>query len=239
MRRLLVALALVAVATFAHAGTSGQDPTTGSLTGGAGGVDGSCQGFKVTLHGDLQRSEAPRDAQQTITASSVGVYACSIFRMPCTASAYTKIAYSIITGGAANAQSEVGIFSADGATRITSSGVLASTAIQTNTATVSAFTLTGGTQYLVCIATSVAATLQFIGINAGALFNNQYETSTFASGAGATQVAPMNDACTANLTPYTCCTGVDTGTCLGMADRVGIQAIVGVGGTGPLVVIDQ
>jgi len=239
MRRFLATLSLVAIATIAQAGTSGQNPGSGSLTGGAGGVDGSCQGRKVTLVGDLQRSNAVRNAEQTITIGTVGVYSCSAFRMPCTAADYTKIAYSVLTGGAAGTQSEVGIFSADYGTRITSTGVLASTVLQTNTAVVSAFTLTGGTEYVACVAASQSGTMQYNGTNPGAVINNQYENSTIVSGSLATQVSPMNDACTAGSTPYTCCTGVDTGTCLGMADRTGISGAVAASTSGPIIVIDQ
>jgi len=238
MRRFLLIGGLVLLlAAPAHA-RSGQSPGSGSLTGGAGGVDGACVGSKVTLRDDLGGSGMTANSPTSVViGATAGRYTCATMRMPCTASGYTKISFSISVG-LAGSVGEVGIFDSTGATRITSTGSKSEAAAgNSDTTGLAPFTLTGGTQYLVCHASSAAATVSIFSMNAGSPFNNAIATSALVSGAGATQVAPFNEACTANVTPYTCCTGLGTGTCLGMADRTGIQGVTASTTAGPLVVI--
>lgn len=238
MRRLLVSLVLVvAMVSYVNA-RSGQSPSSGSLTGGAGGVDGACVGAKVNLRDDLGGSGMTFNAPTSVViGATAGRYTCSTFRMPCTAAGYTKLSFSLSVG-LASSVGEVGIFDITGATRITSTGSKTEAASgNVDTTGLAPFTLTGGTQYLACHASSAVATVSVLSMNAGSPFNNAVANSAWVSGAAATQVAPFNEACTAGSTPYTCCTGLGTGTCLGMVDRVGIVGIAASTTAGPIIVI--
>jgi hypothetical protein len=147
------------------------------------------------------------------------------------------MSFSIGTGLAAHV-CEAGIFDSTGATRIASTGSQSCVASGTKDATgLTAFTLVGGTQYLACIATSAVATVVYLTMNTSDALNNSIANTTFAGGSGAAQVAPFNEACTAGSTPYTCCTGLGTGTCLGMADRTGVPGITASASNAPLIVI--
>jgi len=238
MRPLLSGLILVLLASVAQA-RSGQSPSSGSLTGGAGGVDGACVGGKVTLRDDLGGSGMSSNAVTAIVVSATaGRYRCSTVRMPCTASGYTKMSFSVEVGLAASV-GEVGIFDITGVTRIASTGPRSEVAAGAVDATgLASFTLTGGTQYIACHASSAAVTVSILSTNTGNVaLNNSIVNSAFLGGSLATQVAPFNEACTAGSTPYTCCTGLGTGTCLGMADRTGVSGIAASPTAGPLIVI--
>jgi hypothetical protein len=235
MRRLLIALALVAVTTLAHAGTSGQDPSGGSPTGGAGGVCdpttkqvlwGSLSGFAAGL------GTAPL---APTTPGTAGQYICGLVMSACTG-VYTKIS-CVVTTGLAATKGECGLFTADGATRVASTGALSTAAAANLTATVSSFTLVSGVSYLACWADSAVATVAYRAIGNLTSWNNVFVNTTFTSGVGATQVAPFNEACTAGSAPYTCCTGLGTGTCLGMADRTGVQGITAFSAIAPAMVM--
>ena len=232
MRRRLISLALLlAVASPAHART-GQSPDSGVLSGGAGGTVPSTEKMFLSfgLSGFPPQGSAPTSVT---TGATAGLYACSMVTAP-RGGAFTKIACAVTTGLAASS-GECGIFDSAGAARIASTGVLATTAAAVLTATVASFNLTAGTNYLNCWADSAVATVAYRSGATATSFNNQYVNTTFNSGAGATQVAPFNDACTAGSTPYTCCTGLGTGTCLGMVDRVGVQGIVAASVMGPVI----
>src|SRR5207249_311685 len=83
--------------------------------------------------------------------------------------------------------------------------------------------LTQGTDYVECFSSSTNATLAYASPNVANL--------NILGGAGAPSIynftaanaAQFNAACTANVTPYACCTGVGTGTCTGMPSTLGAQ----------------
>lgn len=234
MNKVIVAvLAVLLCATPAFA-RSGQNPASGSGTGGAG---GACSpGTKVTLSG-VQNGNGPLPSlTTTTTGGTAGLMNCSLVQAPCTGT-FTKMACQVTTG-AASSVSECGIFTSSGGSRVSSTGAVATTAATNLSATgLTAFTLTSGVNYLVCWASSATATVQYRGTTPGTSFNNQYVNTTFSSGTGATQVAPFNAACSASTNPYTCCTGSGTGTCLGMADRTGVPGIAAASVSGPVVVV--
>ena len=238
MRRFLATLSLVAIATTAQAGTPGQSPSSGSLTGGAGGVDGACAGGKVVLRDDLGGSGVARNAPTTATVSAnSGRISCGMFRAPCTASGYTKISFNITTG-LASSVCETGIYDSTGATRIASTGSQSCAASGVINATgLTPFTLVGGTQYLACVASSAVATVVYLTMNTSDALNNAIANTTFAGSSTAANCAPFNEACTAGSTPFTCCTGLGTGTCLGMVDRTGVPGITASASNAPLIVI--
>lgn len=232
MRRFLSALVLVAIATIAHAGTSGQDPSRGSETGGGGGVCDAA--LKVALFATQSGFGANVGSVPTlnITPATAGLYNCGIFQAPCTGT-FTKLACSASTG-LASSVGECGIFDSTGATRIASTGALSTAAAITLTKTGLSYILLSGTYYLSCWADSATATVVYRASSTPSGYNNQYVSTTFTSGSGATQVAPFNEACVGSTNPYTCCTGAGTGTCLGMADRTGIQGITAASVVGPI-----
>lgn len=230
--RALVALLLLLVTAPAFAVT-GQNPTSGSATGGAG---GACYASgKVTLAAAQDGFMPIPQITTTTTGATAGLYACSLVQAPCTG-AFTKMACRVTTGTASSV-SECGLFTADGLTRIASTGAVATTAATNISTTGLSFSLTSGTRYLACWASSATATVQYSGTTAGTAFNNLYASATFNSGTGATQVAPFNAACAGNTNPYTCCTGAGTGTCTGMADRTGVQGITAASVSGPVIVV--
>jgi hypothetical protein len=147
------------------------------------------------------------------------------------------MSFAIATGLAASV-CEAGIYDATGATRIASTGSQSCVAAGVINATgLPAFTLVGGTQYLACTASSAVATVAYVTMNTSDAINNAIANTTFSGGSSAVQVAPFNEACTAGSTPYTCCTGLGTGTCLGMADRTGVPGIAAGSANAPLIVI--
>jgi len=224
MRTVRVLLALLLVSAAPAFARTGQSPDSGSATGGAG---GACTG-RVALVGSLDGSTALGAlafSSALPSAATKGIYACGTFRMPCTAVGYTQIGM-VIGVGVASSQIEVGVFDSAGAARITSTGPLVGTTAGPMTATVTAFTLTSGTKYLACFAESEILTLTARTAHpGGSYFGSTFTSEVFVSGTGATQVAPYNNACTGLTAPYTCCTAANAGTCLGMADRVGVQGI--------------
>jgi hypothetical protein len=234
MRHVLRAFVILfACASLASAG-SGQNPSSGSITGGGGGACPTAG--KVTLFGAANTFAPVASVTTTTTGATAGLYACSLVQAPCTGS-FTKIGCRVMTG-LTSSVSECGVYTATGGSRIASTGAVATTA-STNILTtgLSAFTLTSGVNYLVCWASSAAATVVYSGTTPGTAFNNLIANTVFNSGAGATQVAPFNAACSASLTPYTCCTGNGTGTCLGMVDRTGVPGIVAASVSGPVVIV--
>lgn len=233
MRWLALLLVLILYAVPAHA-RSGQNPTTGTGVAGPGNFGTNCSTV-LTLYGDEQWQGPSASALTTVTvAATSGQIQCHLVRPSCNVINWTKLACAVVTGLAASV-SECGIYTADGATRITSTGPIATAAAVTLSATgLTPYSLTGGTQYLACWASSAAATVQYRAPILPTGFNNQYANTTFNSGTGATQVAPYNPACVGASNPYTCCSGAGAGTCNGMADRVGVQGITAASVQGPV-----
>jgi hypothetical protein len=171
-----------------------------------------------------------------VTPSVAGLYVCSLVQAPC-GGTFTKLACAN-TVGLASSQGECGIFNATGTARIASTGPLSTaTATTLSTTGLTAFTLTAGTNYLVCWADSATATVSYRIVGTPTTFANTFVNTTFQSGTGATQVAPFNLACTAAATPYACCSGSGTGTCNGMADRTGVPGLTAAGVAGPPIMV--
>lgn len=234
MRRLLTSVALVLTLAGVASARTGQNPTGGLPSGGAGGVVLSTEKMFLWfgLSGFAPQGTPPT---QPVTPATAGLYNCSIVTAP-RGGTFTKLACAITVGLAATS-GECGIFDSAGAARIASTGPIATTAAATLSKTGLSFTLTAGTNYLACWADSATATVAYRANGTPGAYQNQYVNTTFNSGAGATQVAPFNEACTAGSTPYTCCTGLGTGTCNGMADRTGVQGLTAASVIGPLLTV--
>lgn len=202
----------------------GQGPSTGTGTSGPGNFGTNCS--TLLSLGEDQQAQGPTllGTASLATSGTPGLYVCHLIRPQCSANGWTKLGAQVTVGLAAQV-AEIGVFTSDGATRLFSSGSQSVAVAGTISGTIAAFNLVAGTQYLVCWVSSAAGTVSFrIPYSPGTL-NNLYGNTTFTSGALATQVAPFNEACTAGATPYTCCTGLGTGTCLGMADRTGVPGL--------------
>lgn len=232
LSRLALLLALLLVAAPAHA-RSGQTPSSGSATGGLGGACLPTEAFVLASNVD---GNGPLPAiTTTTTGATAGLINCSLVQAPCSG-VFTKMGCRVTTG-AASAVSECGLYTSDGATRVASTGAVATTAATNISKTGLSFTLTSGTHYLACWASSATATVAYSGTTPGTAFNNLYVNTTFSGGTGATQVAPFNAACAGSTNPYTCCTGAGTGTCTGMADRTGVPGIAAASVSGPVIVV--
>jgi len=236
MRRLVLSLGLLVILTGVVSARSTQNPDAGSSAGGAGGACNALTG-KLVLATALSGSGALGTAPAASSASATpGLMQCSQVQATCTGT-FTKLACSVSTGSGTT-QSECGLFTASGATRIASTGPQSTAAAATLSATVTAFTLTSGTNYLACFAsTGVGAAVQYRALGTATAFHNQFVNTCFAGGSLATQRAPMNDECTAGSTPYTCCSGVKAGTCNGMADRTGVPGVAATAVMGPLMAV--
>lgn len=152
----------------------------------------------------------------TTVSGTLGQLRCGRFLMPCDKSP-TKLAFRVGTAGASGAQCSVGVYSLDGNTKLLDSGVIACDASGDKSTTGLSASLVQGTEYWVCVAGSVTATLQYLSVAGVATVLNTYQTYQ----ATAANVAQFNDACTASVTPYACCTGSKTGTCTGMPTTLG------------------
>jgi len=149
--------------------------------------------------------------------STAGQLRCGRFNMPCNMSA-TALTFRIATAGAAGSQCAAVLYSLNGNTKYLDTGVQACD-VNNTTITITGLptaTLTIGTDYIVCLASSATATLTYFGITGTAYYN---ASSTYLSTAA--NLAQFNANCTAPSTPYTCCTGLTTGTCTGMPSTTG------------------
>lgn len=232
MRRLLLVLALLLCTAPAFA-RSGQNPSSGSATGGIGGACSPGEAF--VLSSNIGGNGPIPILTTTTTGGTAGLMNCSLVQAPCTGT-FTKLACRVTTG-AASSVSECGIFTSSGGSRIASTGPTATTAATNISKTGLSFTLTSGVHYLTCWASSATATVQYSGTTPGTAYNNLYVNTTFSGGTGATQVAPFNAACVGSTNPYTCCTGSGTGTCNGMANRTGVPGIAAASVSGPIVTV--
>jgi hypothetical protein len=162
------------------------------------------------------------------TGGTAGQLRCYRMRQQCTKTGATQVGWRVATGSATH-ECAVAIYNSTGTTLIAKAAAQLCDANNTDESdtAVASFNLTGGTDYLVCHATSVATTILVQGMN-NALGN--VLTDQFVQGpTTAADVAQFNAACTAASTPYSCCTGAQTGTCTGMPASVG--TLSGMSGT--------
>ena len=232
-RKLLLGVALALAFAVPASARQGQGPVSGSTTGGAG---GACVSTDKQYLSQSQNGAVPEGTSEvaTTTPGTGGQFVCSLMQAKCTGT-YTKLACAV-TVGLAGTQGECGIFDSTGATRVASSGAVSTAVGLTISGTgLTPYVLTSGTMYLVCFADSATTTVTYRAPNTQSAFHNTYTNVTFSGGTGTAQLAQFNDNCTANVTPYSCCTGADTGTCIGMAAVTGVPGVAAASVMGPTV----
>lgn len=173
-----------------------------------------------SLFAPMGTSSVPFLGVTSSAVTTVGQLRCGRWTPECDMPSATKLAFRHTAAGAAGSQCSVAVYTADGATKMLDTGVLdcSVAAVDKSVTGLTAASFSAGTSYLVCHASSVAATLAYLSPSgATATLWNTY--ATFASTTA--NAAQFNDACTGLNTPYTCCLAADAGTCTGMPSTTG------------------
>jgi len=156
---------------------------------------------------------------------TAGLVRCARVTMQCSITASNL--YWRVGVGVASQTCAVGIYDKTGASQITASpeSTTCASSSQNRSAAVSPFTLTAGTEYLACFASS-GTTVQVFGNASGTA--NAGGTNNVVDGATAVaNKAQFNIDCASASTPYSCCTGAGTGTCTGMPSSLGTLSAAG------------